>query len=200
MPHKFNFVFGWTDFEEIYTRMVDEFDDCTFVEIGSFMGKSAVMMGELIKERKKNIKLVCIDLFPTKEELKVYQSIGAGQGGSDAGEAKYINDLPKSLLDTFVENIRNNGVDDVIIPIKSDSHKCISLFQDNSMPFVFVDASHEYEIVLQDIKLWWPKIKTGGVLAGHDYYQNVAKAVHEFFDPLGITVERYTSSWFVRKN
>lgn len=195
MPKHYENVFGWTDFEDVYRQMVNEHNDCLFVEVGSFQGKSAVMMGELIKESGKNLKLVAIDLFPTKDEIDIYASIGVGQGAEREENLK----LSKSLLDTFVENTRNAGVEDVIIPIKSDSHKCISLFQDNSIPFVFLDASHQYKTVLEDIKLWWDKISPSGYLGGHDYYNEVSKAVHDFFDPLGIKVERRTSSWLVRK-
>lgn len=34
---------------------------------------------------------------------------------------------------------------------------------------VFIDARHDYESVANDIKLWSPKVKIGGVLCGHDY-------------------------------
>jgi cephalosporin hydroxylase len=34
---------------------------------------------------------------------------------------------------------------------------------------VFLDADHRYEHVLADIRAWWPLVKSGGILAGHDY-------------------------------
>ena len=59
--------------------------------------------------------------------------------------------------------------------------------EDGSLDFVFIDASHEYEHVKADILKWYPKVKNGGVLAGHDCYPNnpefggVYKAVTEIF-------------------
>jgi len=35
---------------------------------------------------------------------------------------------------------------------------------------VFIDANHSYEYVLADIIAWYPKIKIGGILCGHDYF------------------------------
>lgn len=193
-------IFGWTDFEDIYLEACNKFDNCTFVEIGSFQGKSACFMAESIKERKKNIKLVCLDLFPTKYEIQKYKNIGAGQGGDQFGEEAYINKLPESLMDTFVRNMIDAGVEDIVIPIKSNSHKAVALFTDNSIPFVFVDASHNYDQVLEDVKLWWPKVTSGGMFAGHDRWTDgVARAVSDFFEPLGITFITRGNSWLIYK-
>eukprot|EP00927_Polykrikos_kofoidii_P074627 TRINITY_DN70658_c0_g1_i1.p1 TRINITY_DN70658_c0_g1~~TRINITY_DN70658_c0_g1_i1.p1 ORF type:complete len:470 (-),score=55.14 TRINITY_DN70658_c0_g1_i1:21-1430(-) len=55
--------------------------------------------------------------------------------------------------------------------------------------FVFVDAGHDYKSVMTDLESWWPRIRPGGVMGGHDfeYEQNigggeVGKAVSVFFD------------------
>jgi len=42
-------------------------------------------------------------------------------------------------------------------------------FADSTLDFVYVDGCHQYESVLQDMSIWWPKIRPGGILAGHDY-------------------------------
>ena len=34
---------------------------------------------------------------------------------------------------------------------------------------MFIDARHSYDAVLEDLNAWWPKIRPGGILAGHDY-------------------------------
>ena len=58
-------------------------------------------------------------------------------------------------------------------------------FPNGYFDLVFIDASHFYEDVLDDIKLWLPLIKVGGVLTGHDYgsrrHVGVKKAVDEIF-------------------
>jgi hypothetical protein len=62
--------------------------------------------------------------------------------------------------------------------------------------FVFVDADHFYDSVKADLEAWWPKVRVGGVMAGHDYNGQgdrrkgwgVKRAVDEFFGKLGLTV------------
>lgn len=40
---------------------------------------------------------------------------------------------------------------------------------DNSLDCVFIDANHAYGPVLADMDAWWPKVRLGGIFAGHDY-------------------------------
>ncbi len=42
------------------------------------------------------------------------------------------------------------------------------MFENESLCFVYVDACHQYKDTKEDIETWWPKIKKGGILAGHD--------------------------------
>ncbi len=55
----------------------------------------------------------------------------------------------------------------------------------NNLDFVYIDGNHAYRYAAQDIYNYWPKVKKGGVLCGHDYYnttkaREVKKAVDEF--------------------
>ena len=54
-------------------------------------------------------------------------------------------------------------------------------FEDESLDFVYIDASHKYEDVKDDLAKWWPKVKKGGIFCGHDYTDgDVQKAIQEF--------------------
>jgi predicted O-methyltransferase YrrM len=43
-------------------------------------------------------------------------------------------------------------------------------FADGSLDMVYIDACHRYDDVLSDLERWWPKVKPGGILAGHDVF------------------------------
>lgn len=53
--------------------------------------------------------------------------------------------------------------------IQATSSKAARLFDDESVDFVFVDAMHSYQAVRDDLDTWWPKVRPGGLLSGHDY-------------------------------
>jgi hypothetical protein len=42
-------------------------------------------------------------------------------------------------------------------------------FTSESLDFVYLDASHNYDNVANDLRAWYPKLKSGGLLAGHDF-------------------------------
>ena len=44
-----------------------------------------------------------------------------------------------------------------------------ALFADGSLDFVYLDGNHSFEAVSEDLRLWVPKIKPGGLVSGHDY-------------------------------
>lgn len=66
--------------------------------------------------------------------------------------------------------------------LQGDSVAMAAEVKDGSLDFVYLDANHAYEAVLADLKAWLPKIKKGGIMAGHDYNHlyGVEKAVNEF--------------------
>lgn len=60
---------------------------------------------------------------------------------------------------------------------------------DNSLDLLYVDACHMYECVKRDLQAWYPKVKKGGVIAGHDVNNTdygVSQAVTEFCGQLGV--------------
>jgi len=90
---------------------------------------------------------------------------------------------------------------------RMDSIHAASRLDDRSVDFVYIDADHSYEGCSRDILAWAPKVRSGGILAGHDYYNHtdesgthfgVRRAVAETLGgPCGITHEA-APSWWVR--
>jgi predicted O-methyltransferase YrrM len=74
-----------------------------------------------------------------------------------------------------------------------------SNYQDDSLDFVFIDAGHDYDSVTKDITNWYPKIKNGGIIAGHDYHYDVGvyPAVNDYFK--GKTIKQMGSCWIHEK-
>lgn len=69
--------------------------------------------------------------------------------------------------------------------------------------FVWVDGNHAYEYVKSDLEFYWPKVKPGGLLCGHDYTNSgscqVQRAVDEFAYNRMLRVEVLAPCWFIRR-
>lgn len=88
--------------------------------------------------------------------------------------------------------------------IKKLSHEAVKDFEDGMLDFVYIDADHNYEQVIRDVTEWSKKVRVGGVVSGHDYYngcRGVIKAVDKYrkahkIKTLYITAKDKRRSWF----
>ena len=49
------------------------------------------------------------------------------------------------------------------------SEEAAKIMPDKTLDFCYIDADHSYDGVIQDLELWIPKIKSGGIICGHDF-------------------------------
>ena len=81
------------------------------------------------------------------------------------------------------------------------------MFPDDCLDFVYIDADHDYEHCKQDIEAWFPKVRNGGLVAGHDYLDwtidqgavvnfGVKQAVTEFCVKNGYKLHLTTDDFF----
>ncbi|KKN03117.1 hypothetical protein LCGC14_1110810 [marine sediment metagenome] len=88
------------------------------------------------------------------------------------------------------------------------SSEAALLIEDDSLDWAYIDAGHTEAEAFMDLQLWYPKIKSGGIVAGHDFITGVkdvgvVEAVMEFRrnlrdGPLHVTEERIASFWWVK--
>jgi len=81
-----------------------------------------------------------------------------------------------------------------------DTVSAAQLVPNASLDFVFIDAEHTYDAVLADIRSWSSKVKSGGLLCGHDYchkFPGVKKAVDDSFGHVDIMAGD-NDTWAVR--
>jgi hypothetical protein len=156
----------WFSYPTLYSNATKRFPSGSkFVEVGSWKGKSSAYMAVEIANSNKDIEFFCVDTW------------------EGSVEHEGMEELTK-LYDIFLSNMK--PLEQYYFPLKISSLDAAKKFKDESLDFVFIDASHEYEDVKEDIKAWLPKVKPGGILAGHDYYvegtdwfPGVKQAVHE---------------------
>ena len=173
--------------------------DSVVCEVGSFEGVSSEMFALHCKE------LYCVDIWDEYWSQVIRDSLEKFLNNISPSlykkpENKSINEVEKKF-DDMNKNYPN------IKKIKNFSTEASRDFPDEFFDVVYIDASHNYESVKQDISYWLPKIKKDGYVSGHDYYDKpsddvylefgVKKAVDEIFPPSIVKVYK-DSSWRVK--
>ena len=86
------------------------------------------------------------------------------------------------------------------IMVKKYTHEAVKDYEDEYFDLVFIDADHSKSGCRRDIELWYPKVKYGGWIGGHDYGHprfNLHEVVDEIF---GDRVELdLNTTWYVQK-
>ncbi|RYG64345.1 class I SAM-dependent methyltransferase [bacterium] len=169
-----------------YARFARALAGGVFVEVGSWKGRSTSFVGPVCNAN--GTRLVCVDHY---------------LGSNDRLKAHYDDVLRgEDVAATFRANMRALGIAAELLV--ETSERASGRFADGSVDRVFLDASHDEASVARDLALWAPKLREGGVLAGHDYaaskHPGLCKAVDEFARERGLVVERGPRSiyWFGR--
>ncbi len=112
--------------------------------------------------------------------LKTGAEIGVSEGKNAANMCINIPGLKLFCVDSWngvrgqlaLEKAKKRLTGYNVKFIKKDSMTALADFADNSLDFVFIDASHAFDYVMKDIIDWSKKVRPGGIVSGHDYYHS----------------------------
>lgn len=177
MEHFYLNIQGYFNFQLLYSEIVSKLPSGSrFVEVGSWLGMSCCYLGVEIINSGKDIKLDCVDTWEGSVELENEPEIKNG-----------------TLYKNFLINIE--PLRRIIKPIKLPSIEASKMYEDNSIDAVYIDADHTRPHIEQDLKHWYPKVKPGGILSGHDYAYPAIQESLDIFLPNKDYELRNCSSW-----
>jgi hypothetical protein len=106
--------------------------------------------------------------------------------------------LPEEAEETARQKLSQYNQAIFIKKLSADAAKDIH----EPLDFVYIDGNHDYEHVKLDIKLYYPLVKDGGIIGGHDYYVNhnfgVLQAVNEFALEHGNFYIAFPDWWLIK--
>lgn len=156
----------------IYKSAIAEaVDGDIFVELGVFAGKSLGMLATFAKQADKRLHIVGVDLWEAADSIT---------RSNNEGKNPY-EPVSKADCESWLWKA---GVRDKVTLVACDTAAAARQFMDGTVSLVFIDADHSFEGVKRDILAWWPKVRAGGIIAGHDFsheYAGVMQAVGEAF-------------------
>jgi predicted O-methyltransferase YrrM len=151
---------GWFNHQAAYDYLIHNMpQDGKFVELGAWLGKSSAYLCDTA----------------TYQEITI---IDTWKGSPNELTTTHKLATEQNIYNLFVENMGSRKYK----AIKATSKVASKKFANESLDVVFIDLTHTYEAVKEDIKLWLPKVKKGGYIAGDDYHEHwkgVIQAVDE---------------------
>jgi len=156
---------------------IDKVFNPKMIEIGSYMGESTLVFGSMINWEEIN----CIDPLEGEEIMNDISKLNWTQVGVNF------------LHNTQYFNVKH---------FRDYSYNVADKFKEGEYDFLYIDANHEYESVKKDLELYVPKIKTFGIIGGHDYtdsWPGVKKAVNEIvINPKDLKLFE-DGSWLIKR-
>jgi hypothetical protein len=166
--------------------------DIVGVELGVFEGSSFMTL----LHNCPNIK--------TLHGVDSYQAYDDYIKNPYDGEIALRIDQPRAEITRSISFIRQkySGMTHKIVFHEEDTLEACKKFEDESIDFIFMDSYLSYEQAKKELIVWYPKMKKGGLFAGHDWdCPAVQKAVNEFRIEnkisSGMTTYNDTWSWKV---
>lgn len=141
-------------------------------EVGVFQGDTSWRVLSILKNLKM---LFCVDVW---EENQDFLDASPNKSGRivTADWTVVKNTFKESVIEAYPFRVCG---------MQMTSVEASRLIADESLDWVFIDANHSFEYTKQDIDLWTPKVKNGGIISGDDFVSKplygVKKAVKESF-------------------
>lgn len=153
----------------------------SIIEVGSCEGWSAMWMAKYLPD---DGSIVCVDHF-----------------GGSVGETAY----PQDLYYRFLSNVKRAGQDvsKKITPLRTSSIEAASMLE-IIVDMIYLDASHDEANVYQDLLLWHPFCKSGGMMCGDDtihpiHGDAVLRACERFAVEQNLDLHTTKDFWWYKK-
>jgi len=126
-------------------------------KVGAEIGVAGGLYSRTLLERVNGLKLYCVDPWAPYD--------GLIESRYPAGNTVKLNECfekaKRRLKGKNAEIIRKTSMD------------AVKDFKDENLDFVFIDGNHTFEFAINDIAEWSKKVRPGGMIIGHDYWNSI---------------------------
>jgi cephalosporin hydroxylase len=164
----------------IFERAIDQSQPGIIIEVGTFLGGSALHMAKLCKAKKLDAAIICVDTW-----------YGGFDHWTKAREKLHYHFGRPALYYEFISNVIKYGHQDMIIPLALDSANAARYLAAHGIlaQMIYVDGSHEAGDVLRDYETYWPLLASGGALLVDDvsrWFPDVVTDWNRFADRMDL--------------
>ena len=154
---------GWGSTHPYFARYIDQVKPKLIVEIGTWLGGSAIHMGGLLRAAGLNDScILCVDTWLGSSEHYLYP---------EARSTLKLVDGRPTFYDDFMQNVARHGLQDIILPFSITSAGAADVLSELKVApdLVYLDGDHSARAFRTDLDLYWDLLRPGGVLIGDDF-------------------------------
>jgi SAM-dependent methyltransferase len=187
---------GWNSQHPAFEEIIRNIRPDIVIDVGVWKGASTILLADLLKRYDVRGAVIGIDTFLGNLEH-------CDRTSSFAGLMQYRFGRPL-LYEQFLSNVVRADAHDRIVPLAQTTTIAAILLAKIGVQagLIHLDASHDYEDVLSDARLYWDILAPGGFLIGDDYNQDwpsVIEAADDFAAEKEVPLINSPPKWIVRK-
>lgn len=185
---------AWGHEHPWFKEAIEELRPSVIVEVGTFLGGSAIHMAKHCKRLGLDTAICCVDTW-----------LGSIDHLSQLhAELHYRWGRPSTYYH-FMANAIEQGVSDMLVPVPTDSLNGMRWLKHHGItaPLVYIDGSHEEGDVYRDLVAYFIEIlEPGGILLSDDmtgHFPGVVRDFEKFTDVFSLKSEINLEKARVRK-
>jgi predicted O-methyltransferase YrrM len=186
--------------EALVERVIGERQPQYWVEVGSMLGGSALLVARVAERLGCELDIVCVDPFTGDVNMWAWEQDLVRQGKWRF--LGLVNGAP-TIRQRFLANVKDAGFEGVITPLPATGIVGMNVLErvSNYRPdVVYVDSAHEEDETFLELSTAWDFLVKGGLLMGDDLdWPAVRNDVYKFAGSVGAQVEVVGNQWLVGK-
>jgi predicted O-methyltransferase YrrM len=185
---------GWVANPEFLQNIVKNRKPKLIIEVGTFKGKSSILMAEVLKSlNQENTGIICIDTWlggrdcytTPNEKIPGWwmKNKKPDEYRKEHSALLNIKNGYPQIYYQFLANVKHKELEDYITPFPQTSAIAARWLKSHQIKadLIYVDASHDYEDVIQDLNQYFELLQDNGILFGDDYWIDDVKAAAQKF-------------------
>lgn len=184
-------VLGWAFDNPVFEMLVTEVKPRLIIEVGTWLGASAIHMANIAKAHGIDTTILCVDTWLGSSIHRIMPEFRADLGLKHGFPTMYYQ---------FLANVVHAGHDKTIIPMPLSSDTAFDWLKrfDVSADLVYIDGDHEGQTVYADMCNYWSRLNPKGVMFGDDFVEawpGVVNAVNLFSQKNHIVPQIVREKW-----
>jgi predicted O-methyltransferase YrrM len=162
---------------DTFEMLIREIYPSVIIEVGTYLGWSAINIATICKRLSLNVKILCIDTWLGSIE----------HWRSDLCNSlcnyNFFENGTSVMFDKFCKNVISHGLEDYIIPIPTTSNTAYEVLKHHNIvaDLIYIDGDHSYNGVLNDLNSYFTILNENGIIFGDDAkWETVKNAIVDF--------------------